>query len=651
MNTSGSITSSGNPLTQQNPKNPFGTLAGIAAGYAGGETVQANSNVSGAVTVTNSAAVNVRLGDGILAFNVGNGSVSVANIGSVNAPTGIALAGGRAVQYTLTNNGNVTGGLTALDLTGIGGPATINQQGGAIVGNILLSPNGDTLNITGGTIAGNIVGDSAANGAKSGTVNLDGATFTTNGTIDVSRINVNSGTLVLANDVTVFDSLVNNAVVELASRNTRTINGTYAQTAGGTLLVAISPAGSAGLAVTGRASLNGTLELAYAPGSYTPQVYQVLTAAGGITGRFATTIATGFVPTALAGSVVYTPGSADLVLTGASSVVAPSDGSLFAAQNSALALLADETLSTLLGENEVPSCGGPALASQGTNPADPASTIPMCRSGGWMRAAYVPFQASSTGAEPGFSANVSKLMVGADWPLLEGRARLGVAAGYDEGWLSDDAGGSSRQQVARIATYGSARLGPVIVAAALGYGHDLNNTTRQTGIDVSSESHGGDEVDGGILVRLPIKVNDYALTPAIGLRLASFNERGFAETGSAASSSFAVSGGGMRFDSVVPNVGLKISHSIVTEDGLRVTPDGQIGYEYQAGAVSPSPTLTAANGTMFTNQGLRLARSSVVFDTGLSVSRGSWSVFGGLHARLASNWSSEAVQADVRLAF
>src|SRR5258707_11129450 len=159
---------------------------------------------------------------------------------------------------------NIAVPTTAIDLTAAGSQPTISQQAGMISGGILLSKYGDTINVPGGTIIGVINGNSAVTRANAGTINYNLANTTTLGItspIDVADINVNSGTVTLRTNVTVFDQFTNKAALQIGSINTRTITGNYTQGANGTLALLVGPDGSAQLAVSGTASLGGALQL------------------------------------------------------------------------------------------------------------------------------------------------------------------------------------------------------------------------------------------------------------------------------------------------------------------------------------------------------------------------------------------------------
>ena len=229
----------------------------------------------------------------------------------------------------LDNTGRISGGGgVALDYRNAGAASTITQAGGAISGDIDLSAHGDTLDVTGGTISGAISGDSAANGANAGTLNFKlGASgaFTTDGAIDVAAVNLDSGALTMANDVTVSGSFTNDATLRFPGTGAFNITGrssaaAYVQGAAGDLIIAVTPAAVSELDVAGAAKLGGAVTFDYAPGTYVAKTYTFLHSTGLGGSTFATIAAStgGPVPKGLSQSVTYTTTDADLVLSAAS---------------------------------------------------------------------------------------------------------------------------------------------------------------------------------------------------------------------------------------------------------------------------------------------------------------------------------------------
>ena len=88
----------------------------------------------------------------------GTVSGGITNSGTITATgktgIGIALVGGATVSGGITNTGTIMGSTAAIDVSGEGGPTTITQSAGALIGSVLGSgnANADVLNFTGGRI-------------------------------------------------------------------------------------------------------------------------------------------------------------------------------------------------------------------------------------------------------------------------------------------------------------------------------------------------------------------------------------------------------------------------------------------------------------------------------------------------------------------
>src|SRR5260370_42620716 len=127
------------------------------------------------------------------------------------------------------------------------------EWAGNIQGNILISGLLATCHVTGGAINGSILDQTPASGAagssqgRGGVVNFDlgAGSFTTGGNSSVGTVNLQSGTLVLRDDVYVSGPLSNNAALSISG--VRTITGNFVQSASGTLVMQVSPQGSSQL--------------------------------------------------------------------------------------------------------------------------------------------------------------------------------------------------------------------------------------------------------------------------------------------------------------------------------------------------------------------------------------------------------------------
>jgi outer membrane autotransporter protein len=330
----------------------------------------AGATVTG--SVVNSATINATAGVGLMLGTttshsttlIGTVTGSIINSGTISAKTGIKIAGGATAVGGITNSGSITGsGGTAIDVTGDGTATAINQTGGTVTGNILLSGNGDTVNQTGGTIIGSIVGKSGT-GFVNFTLGAGSQTFgpTTNVT-NVGLITLASGTVVLdgtSNEDTATRINGGTLMVGDATHATATftdkpsggislaggtldgygtiignvtntggtvqgggtlgtigvlhVTGNYKQTAG-TYAVEINPTTGSQLSVSGTASLGGNVNVVYDPGTYSAKSYDILHAA-----TVANTFAglTGSPPSGVTSTLNYTTTDVNLALAGSS---------------------------------------------------------------------------------------------------------------------------------------------------------------------------------------------------------------------------------------------------------------------------------------------------------------------------------------------
>jgi uncharacterized protein with beta-barrel porin domain len=193
------------------------------------------------------------------------GSISNTAGGTISATkTGIVVTGGAVVTGGITNSGNLSGGVNAINLTGEGAPTTINVLGGVISGNM----------VGGGADAVNFGLGSPGTFAYSGAISA------------VSAVNVNSGfTLydngsISAGAVTVMDggTLAPGAPGTPGHLN---ITGSLVFQSAGTYMVQLTPATASQTTVNGTATLSGTVNAVFLPGTYLTKQYDILHVTGG----------------------------------------------------------------------------------------------------------------------------------------------------------------------------------------------------------------------------------------------------------------------------------------------------------------------------------------------------------------------------------
>jgi hypothetical protein len=269
------------------------------------------------------------------------------------------------------------------------------------------------------------------------------------------------------------------------------LTGNFVQSSTGTLRVLVTPGGISSFAVTGTATLGGSLSYVLAPGTYAPGRAVFLTASGGITGNFASITTT--TPTGPAASPLLlsadTFASANIGAMGSvltisgPAVVAPSGALLFADTIQAMAMGGFASSQALLehATGNAPACEAPPASGTGQT-ANMAAALAsaICAAGGWMQ--VTGEMASAIGA---YSLQGGGFLAGLDHANGLG-GRIGLAAGYDTGNMRDKSGGTAGLQTIRLGVYAAQPLGRFLLSGDLLGGIISRNTRRTTGADAAT---------------------------------------------------------------------------------------------------------------------------------------------------------------------
>jgi autotransporter-associated beta strand protein/T5SS/PEP-CTERM-associated repeat protein len=331
----GAAIDSGSPnfastVTVTGPGSTWNAGAGIAVGGGGtfgGPGILTISN-GGAVNATGSVGVGDPTGNSTLTVTgagstltvltsllVGDtscvcgpliGTLTIADGGVVNSPgfTGIA-------QGSTLNLG--TGGLAGA----INTPAIVND--GQIVANFT-----DTLTLAAaisgaGTLSKAGPGTLILTGASTytGATTIDGGTLIVNGSIANSPVTVNPGATLAGTGTVGRTTIASGGIFAPGnSPGTMTVAGNLAFQSGALYLVQIDPSTASRANVSGNATLAGTVQAVFAPGSYLSHNYTILSAAGGRIGTF-NALTTANLPARFSASLSYTATDAILHLTAA----------------------------------------------------------------------------------------------------------------------------------------------------------------------------------------------------------------------------------------------------------------------------------------------------------------------------------------------
>jgi autotransporter-associated beta strand protein len=239
------------------------TIAGDAT-YTGGTTIKGGALVLG--TGANSGSI---LGDVNFCSNPADPLCDPS--------TNKVLAFNRSDLYTFGGS--------------INGPGQVAQIGtGVTVLTATSSYTGPTLVNSGALIV---------NGSIASSSGLDvnnGATVGGTGTLPTTRIN-DGGTLSPGNSI-----------------GTITVQGDLVLASAATYMVEVSPSSSDRTNITGTATLAGTVQALFQPGSYSPRAYTIVSANGGRSGTFGTLVTAGL-PSGFLATLSYTATDALLNLT------------------------------------------------------------------------------------------------------------------------------------------------------------------------------------------------------------------------------------------------------------------------------------------------------------------------------------------------
>ena len=247
------------------------TLSGVNT-YSGGTTL------AGTLSLANNQA----LGTGALTTT---GSV-------VDYANGVSIANAIVINSNTTQLSVTTGSATqAGAISELNGPRPLEKIGsGTLVLSGINTYSGPTT-VSGGAL---VVTGSIANSAL--TVG-SGTTLTGTGTVGGLTIN-SGGTFAPGN-----------------SPGTMTVQGNLAFQSGALYLVQVNSTTASNTVVSGSATLAGTVQAAFTPGSYATRMYTILSAAGGLGGTTFNALTTSNLPAGFTASLSYTATDAILNLT------------------------------------------------------------------------------------------------------------------------------------------------------------------------------------------------------------------------------------------------------------------------------------------------------------------------------------------------
>ncbi|WP_116793003.1 autotransporter outer membrane beta-barrel domain-containing protein [Achromobacter dolens] len=586
--------------------NASGVFSGVIDGAGGLVLSSGTQTLSGVNTYTGATTIN-------------GGTLVLTGAGRLSAASAVSLMGSGAT----------------LDLSAASGQTLAGVYG--VAGSRLLA-GASTLTLgaaTDSVYEGELTGSGALVKQGTGMLVLNGsnAGFTGATTVAQGRLQVGDaghGGAVLGGDVavgaqgtlgghgTILGDVTNGGMVSPGgSIGTLNVGGNYTQASNATLAIEVSPTEASLLKVGGSATLNGTLAITYAPGTYSATRYNVVSAANGISGRFSSvtgSLASGADLNGLRSSVAYGANEVALLLSNPAAgmpgdtpvIIAPTRTSIYTALGSAALMSAQSATAAVLER-----ATRRAVAS---GPADATDTVSV-----WANATGRHGRLSGSGGLPGFQENQYGFLAGADKRV--DRNTFGLAMGYSHAELSEESTESAgTRDTVRLATYASRDLGPVDVTGMLGYGlHFLSQKRPFENVGTAKGDHVGQEFTAAAQVSKPMALGGLVMTPRLGLRYAYFHANSFDE-GGARGQNLHVGSDTAR--SLQPYVGMTFDTAFDSAQ-RPLNLQFRVAYAHELLDTGRAMTVVSQDGTRFAAPGADLSRGFLTFgaSVGLPLTR------------------------------
>ena len=480
-----------------------------------------------------------------------------------------------------------------------------------------------------------------------GTLTLSGTNTYTGATIvDAGKLVVN-GSLVSAVTVNTAGTLggtgaigglvLNGTLAPGNSIGTLTVNGNAALNAGSTTVIEVSGTSADRLNVTGTASLAGTLSLVGIDRSFRfGTTYTLLSAAGGRSGTFDAVSAGGTFTPAITTTVTYTPTDVELSLSAnrlvpllppgtpinPTNVAAAIDRALLGGADVSafipLYLLSQsalpQALSRLSGEAATgteetalraaslflnlmldPMAGARGAAASGASPsliqmADPPAGRPGMPGTvqGWSLWTKAFGQASRLNADPATGANAHSsgiygVAAGADRRLtpdtLVGFALAGGGTSYG---LGGRGGGTG--DLFQVGLYGSTRLGPAYVSAAIAYGwnsFDINRNVDLAGPEVYRSRLTAHTFGGRLEAGWRFGWQGFGLTPYGAVEVIGYSAPRYSEATRPAGGVFGLDFAARSHTTARTELGIRLDGKTQLAEGTDLIAYGRLAWAYQ----------------------------------------------------------------------
>lgn len=681
------------------------TISNGGAVFAADSVMGASHGAIGTVVVTDVGSAFLSSGN-IIIGNAGTGSLTVANGGGAAAGGSITIASGVGSIGALNIGADSASAAAAPGTTspsiafGAGsGSINFNHTSAGYAFTPTVSGAGTINQIAGTTILGNNFS------AFTGVTNVTGGRLAVNGSLAGSIVTVSGGTL--GGTGTIGSTIVNGGTLAPGnSIGTLTVQGNLAFTSAGHYSVEVSPSAADLTNVTGTATLGGaTVNASFGPGSYVAKQYMIVSAAGGVSGTFASIVNTN-VPTGFASSLSYDANDAYLNLSlglaqyGALNVnqqnVANALTNFFNTNGGIQAVFGSLTpagLTQVSGELPTGSqqttydAMGLFLGVMTDPSMDRRSDIAASSaarqfadesraSGAYaMMASKAPPAASfdsrwrtwgtgfggsrTTSGDSALGSNSTTgraygVAVGADYLLSPSTlAGFALAGGGTNFSVTD--GGSGRSDLFQAGLFVRHTIGPAYITAALAYGWQDVTTDRTVTVAGADQLHANFKANafsGRLESGYGFVTPTVDVTPYVALQLTSFALPGYGESATSGSNQFALSYAAQTTTNVRSEIGARADKAFLVGGGL-LTLRTRAAWAHDSNTDRPiSATFQTLPGASFTVNGAKPAADSALLTAGAEMKwHNGLSLVGTFDGEVSGTTQSYAGKGTVRYAW
>ena len=237
---------------------------------------------------------------------------------------------------------------------------------------------------------------------------------------------------------------------------------------------------------------------------------------------------------------------------------------------------------------------------------------------------------------------------------IDGTWRLGLAGGYTQSSLDDEARASSGSiDSYNLALYGGGQLGPLGLRAGAAYSLQNIDTTRTIVFpgffDRTEAGYGAGTAQLFADVGYGIRFDRGEIEPFASLAYVAVRGGGFTETGGAA----ALTAADQSIDATFTTLGQRGIVLVASKDGFTTTARGTLGWQHAFGDVTPQLAFAfASNGVPFTIAGAPIASDALLIEGGVNVAVGTDVSLELLYTgQLAANAQDNAVTGNFQWRF